>query len=96
MRARTRRKVRGRVTAAGVIAAGTGFLVQKGATGIYVIRLAPAFVTEPVITGVTAGPATGRIFGITSKTRDTINIQIENHTGTTEDIAFEFTAEEVA
>lgn len=62
----TVRIVRGLITAAGGITAGTGFTISKGGAGLYGINFTKAFLVAPTVTITGVGNNADAIFAVTA------------------------------
>lgn len=85
--------VRGRVTAAGAVAAGAGFTVAKGATGAYTITFDTNFAVAPTVnaTAYAAGFYLAKLQGAPSTSSFVINTFLST-TGAATDVDFSFLA----
>lgn len=92
LRART---VRGAVTAAGVLARGSGFSVVRNSAGNYTITYAPAFASTPIVTYGLGGTASIANLATTAESATAFTVQAFTIAGAAADAAFSFHATSV-
>jgi hypothetical protein len=92
------RTVTGRVTDTGAITAGTGFTVNKSATGTYDVTFTSAFSAVPTVMATVGDTAAGRAIKVNTPATTGFTVKISNVAGapTNEDQPFNFVAFETA
>lgn len=89
------RVITGRVTSAGAITAGTGFSVNKSATGVYDVTYDTTQAAALLVHITPADATSPRIFTVTSTSTTGFTVKTFNTSSTATDCAFVFTARPV-
>ncbi len=89
------RVITGRIAGAGTITAGTGFTVNRSATGQFDVTFTSSFAATPLVTATSEDGTGVFIVGVTAVTSSTFTVKVKTDANVASNTGFNFTARPV-